>query len=60
MEKILPKDGSDEVLKPRLNLLLEKDENDLNLIDYSFLRRKNIVGEYVQGMLKRINGEETV
>ena len=60
LEKILPKDASDEVLKPRLDMLLEKDENDLNLIDYSFLRRKNVVGEYVQGMLKRINGDESV
>lgn len=60
LEKILPKDASDEFLRPRLDLLLKKDGNDLNLIDYSFIRRKNVVGEYVQSLLTRIKGSESV
>ena len=51
LEKVLPKEGDREILKPRLQKILKKDESGLNLIDYSFLRRKNVVGQYVKGLM---------
>jgi hypothetical protein len=54
----LPNEAPNELIRQRLDFLLQKDSNGLNLIDYSFIRRKNIVGEYVQGMILKIGSGE--
>lgn len=56
--RVLPKKENPEILKIRLKELLKKDENNLNVIDYSIMRSKGVVAEYITAFAKHVNGEE--
>ena len=58
MKAILPKEAPKELLEERLDILLQKNENNLNMIDYSVMRKKGVLAEYVKGFSKKLRGEE--
>lgn len=56
IHKILPKNEDPDILKSRLDVLIAKDHNGLNLVDYAIMRKKGVVAEYVQKFIQKING----
>lgn len=54
LKKILPKDSPDDVAKVRLGKILEKDEEGLSILDYSFLAKKYVVTDYISGVYNKV------
>lgn len=58
LEKVIPEDTPIEVLKERMEVILQKDSNGLSITDYAIFKRKYIVTEFIGGVLNRISGGE--
>lgn len=57
LTKVLPKELEDSHLEKRLEILLEKGVQGMSLIDYSFVKRKHSIGEYIKSLTLKLEGD---